>query len=138
MKFENKLKLRLYLAIGYIVLGVILIILFNLKGAENSYLSSMGLALIVVGIVRIRNHIIITKNEESIRKQKIAETDERNIAIANKAKSLSFMIYIFMACIAVIVLEILNKTQWVSVISGMVCLLLVIYWVTYLIVRKTN
>lgn len=138
MKFENKLKLRLYLAIGYIVLGVILIILFNLKGAENSYLSSMGLALIVVGIVRIRNHIIITKNEESIQKQKIAETDERNIAIANKAKSLSFMIYIFMACIAVIVLEILNKTQWVSVISGMVCLLLVIYWVTYLIVRKTN
>ena len=138
MKFENKLKLRLYLAIGYIVLGVILIILFNLKGAENSYLSSMGFALIVVGIVRIRNHIIITKNEESIRKQKIAETDERNIAIANKAKSLSFMIYIFMACIAVIVLEILNKTQWVSVISGMVCLLLVIYWVTYLIVRKTN
>lgn len=138
MKFENKLKLRLYLAIGYIVLGVIMIILFNLRGAENSYLSSMGLALIVVGIVRIRNYIIITKDEQTVIKQKIAETDERNIAIADKAKSVSFMIYVFIGCVAVIVLEILNKTQWVLAVSGAVCLLIVIYWISYLIIRKNK
>ncbi len=138
MKFENKLKLRLYLSIGYIVLGVIMIILFNLRGAENSYLSSMGLALIVVGIVRIRNYIIITKDEQTVIKQKIAETDERNIAIAEKAKSVSFMIYVFIGCVAVIVLEILNKTQWVLAVSGAVCLLIVIYWISYLIIRKNK
>jgi len=94
MDFKKKLKLRLYLGIGYILSGLIIIAVSYIIDAKNSYFSSFGLALAVVGIVRIRSYLIITKNEERIKKQQIAETDERNIAIRSKAISISFYIYI--------------------------------------------
>ena len=70
------------------ILGLVMIAAFNIIETENNFLSSFGFALVVIGIVHIRNYIMITKNEETIKKRQIAETDERNIAIANKAKKL--------------------------------------------------
>ena len=85
MDFKKKLKTRLYTAISYIVIGIVMIIVSNILKTDNDFLSSFGLALSVCGVVRIRNYFIITKNDETIRKQEIAETDERNISISNKA-----------------------------------------------------
>ncbi len=138
MDFRKKLKIRLFFAIGYIVLGLAMIIAFNIINTENDFLSSFGFALIVVGVVRIRNYRIITKNEEKITKYQIAETDERNIAIANKAKSVSFIIYVVLASVAVIVLGILNKTQLAVILSATICVLVIIYWISYWIIYKKS
>ena len=87
MEFKKKLKTRLYIAIIYISLGIMMITgTFAIK-TDNDFISSFGFALVVMGIVRIRNYFMITKNEETIKKQQIAETDERNLSILNKAKS---------------------------------------------------
>ncbi len=136
MDFKKKLKIRLFIAIGYIFIGLLMIILFNIIKTENSFLSSFGFALIVIGIVHIRNYTIITKNEETIRKREIAEMDERNIAIANKAKSVSFIIYVILACVCVVILELFNKTQLATVLSSTVCVLILIYWISYWIINK--
>lgn len=139
MNFRQKLNIRLYLAIGYIVLGLAMIVVFNIVETNNSnFLTSWGFALFVIGVVRVRNHLIITKSEERIKKQEIRETDERNIAIANKAKSVSFMVYVFLCCIAVIVLELLQMSEWTSILSGSVCVMLVIYWISYFIISKRS
>lgn len=138
MDFKKKLKIRLFVAIGYIVLGLVMIVAFNIIDTENDFLSSFGFALIVVGVVRIRNYRIITKTEETITKYQIAETDERNIAIANKAKSISFIIYVILASVAVIVLGILNKTQLAGILSATICVLVIIYWISYWIINKKS
>lgn len=138
MDFRKKLKIRLFIAIGYIILGLAMIVTFNLIKTENNFLSSFGFALIIIGIVRIRNYILITKNEETITKRQIAETDERNISIANKAKSISFIIYVILASVSVIVLEVFNKTQLAMIFSGTVCLLIFIYWISYWIISKNS
>ena len=138
MDFRKKLKIRLFIAIGYIILGLVMIAAFNIIETENNFLSSFGFALVVIGIVHIRNYIMITKNEETIKKRQIAETDERNIAIANKAKSVSFIIYVILASVSVIVLELLNKTQLAIILSGTICVLILIYWVSYWIIRKKS
>ena len=138
MNFKDKLKLRLYLAIAYIVGGLVMILVFNITETGNEYLSSMGLALMVVGIARIRNYRLITKNEETIRKQEIAETDERNLAIANKAKSTALTIFVMLLCAAIIVLQILSLSVYVLTLSGTLCTLLLIYWVSYWIIRKRS
>ena len=114
MDFRKKIKIRLSVAIGYIILGLAMIVAFNIIKTENNFLSSFGFALTVIGIVHIRKYIMITKNEETITKRQIAETDERNISIANKAKSISFIIYVILSCVSVIVLELFNKTQLAS------------------------
>ncbi len=138
MDFRKKLKIRLSVAIGYIILGLGMIVAFNIIKTDNNFLSSFGFALIVIGIVHIRNYFMITKNEETISKRQIAETDERNISIANKAKSISFIIYVILACVSVIVLELFNKTKLAIILSGTVCILILIYWISYWIISKNS
>ncbi len=138
MDYKKKLKMRLFFGIGYIVLGLALILTFCLIVTENDYLSSFGFALIVVGAVRVRNYFLINKNEETLKKHEIAETDERNIAIANKAKSIAFIIYIIAMGISIIVLQILHKSELASVLSGTMCFLLLVYWISYFIIRKKS
>lgn len=138
MDFKKKLKTRLYLAIGYIGIGLIITLAVNIMKTENQFLSPFGIALIVCGIVRIRNYVMITKNDETIRKQQIAETDERNISISNRAKQAAFVIYIYLTGTAVIVLRVINKTQLATILSASVCGLIFIYWVSYWIIRRKS
>ena len=138
MDFRKKLKIRLYLALSYIVLGVALIVIFNIANIKNEFLSYWGFALLVIGIARTRNYFLITKNEESITKQQIAETDERNVSIANRAKSVAFYVYLLLSCVAVIALELFEKTELATFVSATVCVLIIIYWVSYLIINKIS
>ena len=138
MDFRKKLRTRLYLAISYIVIGAVMIAASFITKTTNEFVSSFGFALLLIGLVRIRNYFIITKNDETIKKQEIAETDERNISIANRAKSLSFTLYVFAASIAVIVLQILEMGELASVIGFTVCALIIIYWISYFIIRKKS
>jgi len=114
-------------------------VVFNLvvKNA-NPFLSSFGFALLVIGFANLRRYRLITKSEETIRSREIAETDERNIFIAHKARSAAFILYTVLTCTAVIVLELLNQTELAMILSGTICVLLVIYWVSYWIIRKRS
>ena len=136
MEFKKKLKIRFWVAVSYILLGLGTIVVALVINPKNDFLSSFGFAITVIGGVRLRNYFIITKSEERIKAQEIAEKDERNIAIADKAKSFSFMLYVFIACLAIIVLQVLKKTQIAMVLSCSVCLLLVIYWIAYFVNAK--
>ena len=138
MDFKQKLKTRLYIAVIYIALGVMMIAGTFAVKTDNDFISSFGIALIVMGIVRIRNYFMITKNEETIRKQQIAETDERNLLILNKAKSTAFTIYITLMGTAVIILSLFNMRDIAKYISYSVCLLVLIYWICYWIYQKRS
>lgn len=138
MDFKKKLKIRLYTAISYIVLGVALIVIAFITKMENEYFSPLGFAFAVIGIARVKQYFLISKNEETIKKQEIRETDERNIAIANKAKSVSFSLYILVSCIAIIILQILGKSDLASILGLTVCALLIFYWISYFIIRKKS
>lgn len=136
MDFKKKLKTRLYLAIAYIVIGALIVLVANIYNAADSFFSTFGLVLAVCGVVRIRNHFIITKDEESIRKQEITETDERTVMIVHKARSMTFILYVMVSCVAVIALMIAGQEQMAQLISYSVCILIAIYWACYLYFKK--
>lgn len=138
MNFKKKLKIRLYCGIGFTLLGIAIIVISNLIRPANDVLSMFGLCMSVVGIARIRHYFLITKNEETIQKREIAESDERNVYVATKARSIAFYIYIVAVSLAVIVLHILGKQEIAVFLSYTVCLLITIYWITYFIVRKKS
>ncbi len=138
MDYKKKLKTRLYIAAIYIALGVIMIAGTFAFKADNDFISSFGFAIIVMGIVRVRNYFMITKNEDTIRKQEIIETDERNIAIQNKAKSATISIYTLLLATAVIILSLFNMHEAAKWIAYAVLLLVVIYWISYWIIRKKS
>lgn len=138
MDYKKKLKSRLYIAITYIALGIMMIAGTFVTKTDNDFISAFGFAMVVMGIVRIRNYFIITKNEETIRKQGIAETDERNLSIQSKAKSATFSIYTMLSGAAVIVLSFLELHEEAKWISYSVLLLVAIYWICYLVYQKKS
>lgn len=138
MDFRKKLKTRLWVAIIYVALGIIMTVGGTVTKTDNSFISSFGLILAVMGVVRMRNYLIITKNEERIKKQEIMETDERNVSIVNKARSITFTAYVLLLGVAVIVLSLLNMREIAAWISYSIFLLIIIYWISYFIIRKKS
>lgn len=136
MDFEKKLKTRLKISIGYIAIGIIIIIFYLTKISENEYLPVLGTTLVIMGVLRLVQYKEITKNSETIHNQEIIETDERNISIMHKAKSMAFGLYIIIACIFVVTFEVMGKTEYSNVVAINVCLLITIYWICYFIYQK--
>ena len=136
MDFKKKLKVRRVTAIVFIVLGILLIAVAAITKTDNYFISSYGLAIAVIGVARLRQLSRITKNEESEKKREIAETDERNILIAQKAKSMAFFLYVLISGVAVIILSFLRMNEIAAWIAYPVCLLIVLYWISYVIYQK--
>ncbi len=138
MNFKNKLKTRLYYGIICIVLGTIMIIGVTATKSENEYISVFGFALAMVGVARIIQYLKITKNEDSIKKQEINETDERNLSIIQKAKSTTFSIYLLVSCSVVIVTALIDMSDVAKWIGYSQFVLVIIYWICYWIYQKKS
>ncbi len=136
MDFEKKMKTRLYVAVIYIALGVLMITGASVTKADNGFISSLGFAVVVMGAVRVRNYFMITANEETMRKQEIAETDERNIMIVNKARSATFSIYLLLSGTVTIILSLFEMHDAAKWIAYSVLVLVFIYWICYWVYRK--
>jgi len=138
MNFKNKLKTRLYYGIICIVLGVIMIIGVTATKSENEYVSAFGFALAMVGVARIIQYLKITKDEDSIKKQKINETDERTLSIIQKAKSATFSIYLLISCTVVIITALMDMPDVAKWIGYSQFVLVIIYWICYFIYQKKS
>lgn len=138
MEFRKRLKTRSYIAVGYMAIGIVLIALYLSGTVGNTYFFSLGLALVVMGIVRVMQYKRITRDEDSIRRRQIAETDERNVSISNRAKSAAFAVYILLASTGAIVFELLEKSALATLLAASVCALVALYWVSYWIIRKKS
>lgn len=136
MDFKKKMKQRLYIAVSYCVLGLILIIADVVNSFENYFIFSFGFALLIMGVLRIVQNRKITNNEETMHKREIAETDERNIMLSERAKSWTFSFSIMIAGIIVIILSFLGRHELAQPIAWFVCLMVALYWIFRLIANK--
>ncbi len=134
MEFKKRLKIRLQTAIFYVVIGIILILANIVK--HDEMMSTFGILFLVMGIARIVQYKRITKDEESIRRQEIIETDERNIALWTNARSQTFTVYIMLAAISIVVFYILKMYYIAKIIGLMLSAFILIYWICYYIISK--
>lgn len=138
MDYRKKLKQRLYYGIICIALGVMMIVGVYASKSNNEFISALGFAVAMVGVARIIQYLKITKNEESIQKQKINETDERNLSIIQKAKSATFSIYLLISCSVVIITALIDMPDIAKWIGYSQFVLVIIYWICYWIIRKKS
>ena len=136
MEFKKKLKQRLYIALSYIAIGIALIAADALNHFENQFFFSFGITLIVMGILRLIRHRKITKDDASIHRQEVAETDERTLMMAEKARSWAFSYSIMIAGIAVIVLSLLGKHDAALPFAWYLCGMTAVYWIFWIILRR--
>lgn len=126
---------RFLLSVFWVVLGVVLLGC----GAVNmidQFWSSMGGAFVAVGIMQVVRHIRYRTNEEYKEKCDTEIRDERNKFLSNKAWAWAGYWFVMIAALSVIPLKLLGHEELMMMASGSVCLILVLYWASYMILRK--
>ena len=136
MEFKKKMKQRLYVALSYILLGIVLLAAAFAGRSDNYFFSAFGFALMVMGILRLLRYRKITASEQTMRKQELAESDERMRMMAERARSWAFSLSVTIAGIIVIVLSLLGKHDAALPFSWFVCAMVVLYWVCWCIIKR--
>ena len=102
----------------------------------DEFWSGMGSALLVIGIIRLLRYYRLKKNDTYREKMETAVTDERNQFIRTKAWSWAGYLFIMVSAIATIIFRILGQDLLSQFCSYAVCLMLVLYWVSYFVLKK--
>ena len=102
----------------------------------DEFWSGMGSALAIVGGIRLLRYHRLKKNDSYREKMETAVTDERNQFIRMKAWSWAGYLFIMVSALATIAFRILGQDLLCQMASGAVCLMLVLYWISYFVLKK--
>ena len=114
------------------------LLISNLAGLVDEFWSGMGAALIVVGALFLIRQIRYKTNETYRESVDVEVNDERNKYLSMKAWSWAGYLFVIIAAVSAIVLKLLGHETLVYVASGSVCLIMVLYWISYMILRKKH
>ena len=126
---------RMILSIVWIVLGVSLLGA-NLTGLLGDYWGGLGGGLLGVGVVQTIRNIHYLRSAEYREKVDTTNNDERYRFLANKAWAWAGYLYVLVAAIATIVLQIIGKQELAVAAGFSVCIIMVFYWLSYLYLQK--
>ena len=129
-------KQRFIASIIEIVLGIILVVCCISGIIEDAYWNGMGTALVVVGVLQLIRHIKYKTNEEYKENVDIEVNDERNKYLSMKAWSWAGYLFVLIAAVAAIVFKVLGQDNMVHLASGSVCVIMLLYWGSYMILRR--
>ena len=131
-----KYRRRIFVSLFWILLGITLN-LCSLSGLiRDDFWSAMGVSFLLIGVLQVIREIRYRSNEEYREKFDTEAKDERNRFIANKAWAWAGYLFILIAAVASIVLRVLHQDLLSLAASYSVCLMLILYWISYLILRK--
>ena len=123
------------LAVIWILVGTALF-LSSVLGTLDSYWSGMGGGFLGVGIARLAREIRYHNDEEYREKMDVQAKDERNLFLAGKAWSWAGSLYVILSGIAVIVLKIAGYDELSTWAACSACVMLLLYWLSYLWLRR--
>ena len=131
----KKLNNRIIIYVLLIVMGAALLILSE-TGRLDSFWSGMGSALFAISILRLIQLNRYKKDSDYAERINIQNHDERNQWLSEKARSNGFYYSILIESVGVIVTRILQKPEWSTLLGMVVCFQLLLYWITWFILRK--
>lgn len=134
--YKRKIKIRMGVYAAYFVMGVIMMLtaLFS----KNDFLPPLGAAFSTVGILGFIKLLKILKNPTLIKDAEVSENDERNLYIYQRARSLSFTLLSILTAIGIIVSGIMKELIVMKTLSYLLCGALVIYLITYYVIKRKN
>lgn len=102
----------------------------------DAFWNGMGAALIVVGVIRLAQFFRFRKDEAYREKMETETSDERNRFIRNKAWAWSGYLFVIIAAVSTIVFRVMGQ-ELISRVAGFaICVLLILYWGSYLVLQK--
>ena len=119
----------------WLILGVTLVTCGVLE-IVDPYWSGMGGGLLAVSVLQMVRYIRYYKNPEYREEVDTQTKDERNKFLSGRAWAWAGYLYVMLNGIAVIALKLTgyeNLSVWAAY---SVCVILVLYWICYLVLRK--
>ena len=126
---------RFIASIVEIILGVVLSVCGAI-GLIDSYWTGMGGGLIGVGIVFLIRSIRYRRNPEYKEEVDIEMSDERNKFIRLKAWSWAGYLFVMIAAVASIAFKLAGREDLMMFCSTSVCVVVVLYWVSYMVLKN--
>lgn len=131
MKYGKKI----FLSIFWVLLGAVLVGC-ELAGIVDEFWSGMGAAFVVVGGLQIFRQIKYRTDADYKEQVDVAMQDERNRFIRGKAWAWAGYLFVLIAALTSIVLQIVGMEEQAVMASFGVCLLVLLYWGSYMVLRK--
>jgi len=130
-----KVNKRIALDIFWIVLGSLLMILSKI-GIIDVLFSGMGGGFIVVGIIQLIRAIRYKKDDEYKEKIDIEVNDERNKTIRMMAWSWTGYLMVIILSVITLIETVISNSFIAQICAFIICLILVIYWISYFVLQK--
>ena len=130
MKKRDTIFSLIWLAIGLPLVGL------SVAGLVDEFWSGMGSALLVIGACRLVRAYRLGKSESYREKMETFETDERFHFLRAKAWSWAGYLFVIIGGISVIVLKAIGQELLSLAASYAVCLMLVLDWGAYFVLKK--
>ena len=133
----KKIRIRL---ICHAVIGLLGIVLFILAVCAelDSFFAGLGGGLIGVCGIKIIQIVRYLRDTEYAKKIEIECRDERNIFLAQKARSSAFAVGLVINAAMSIALRIAGYNEFSTICGYIVCFFLVLYLIFYLVYGKKN
>lgn len=132
-----KNNMRVIANIVEVVIGAVLTVCGYI-GLIDDYWSGMGTALVIVGCIMLFRQIRYKINTEYKEKVDVETNDERNKYLRMMAWSWSGYFFVLIAAFASIVFKLVGMDTYSLAAGFAVCLLMVLYWVSYMILRRKH
>ncbi len=138
MEFKKKIKQRTAMQIGWLLIILISSAIAFVVGnqAVREFVIPFASIVVVISVSKIYSNIILLRDDEKLKKREIAETDERNLSLIMRARGMTFVIGIYSACVAILILSLLDFQREMQVIAYCMCFLLVLYFAVYYILQR--
>ena len=126
---------RIVMLIFCAAVGAVLLYL-GVSGAVDSFWSGMGSGVLTVSVLRVIRTYRFHKDDTYREKMETEVNDERNQFLRNKAWAWAGSVCVVGMAVLVIVLKVMGQ-DLLSVAAGFaICILLILYWVSFLVLRK--
>ena len=118
-----------------LAVGVVLNVLYFMNFVDEFW-SGLGTAFVFAALLRFAGYLRYKKDSDYREKVDIESNDERNKYLAMKAWAWAGYLCVLIAAAAIIVLRIMGKNDISSITSMWMCLMVVLYWLCFTILKK--
>ena len=136
MDYEKKIINRIIFLLLYGAAGAAIAACGYTGIGGNEVTFCMGLGLCGGGLINAFRNIRLLKNKELLMKRKTAERDERVLFIYERARSLAFVIMVFVLLGVMVFCSLTGRTEQGVLAAYAICAQLIIYYFCSLYLRK--
>ncbi len=131
-----KRNIRIAMSIIWIVLGLVFLTLSIAGVLDSSLFSGIGGGLLAVGALQIIRQVRYSKNAAYREKVDVERNDERNKFISMKSWSLTGIIVVLVNAVGSFIAMMLGHREVQQVMLYSICLIVGVYWITYMILSR--